>query len=1180
MRLQRLELFGFKTFADATEFRFDEGITAIIGPNGSGKSNCADALQWVLAERRLSAIRAAEASDLIFAGSEGRRPLGYAEVILTIDNADGSLPLEMAEVAVGRRVYRSGDNEYRLNGKVCRRKDVVDLFLDTGLGRPAFSVISQREADAILSLDPLDRRRMIDEVAGVERYRTQRDETLRRLADVATSLTRVDDLTAELRLQVEPLAEQARTATEFLALRTRADSLRLSLLVKDHQLAARRAERLRDEIAGLRGDLVALETEQAEFEAAEQAARLELTGLEERLTSARGDSAEARLALERHESANALATEQRDNLRARLAEAARAETARVELAAAEAARDEAEAAETQRLAAEAEQHQATRAAAAATAQTAREAEARARQAAEAARGALAEHDRTQAQQRARGASAAEALATAQARLAALTERDQQSAARLAAAEAAQAEAETASAAAQTDLTAREAARRATAEALVEADARLAAAREQSAADSRQLATNQGRLAALEAAARAYEGSTDAVRAVLRARDQGRLAGEFVPLLDVLRVAEGYEAAVEAVLGAHAQDILCRTPAEARAGAELLAGLQVGRATLRPVAADAPAAAAAPDTLGAVVSAVEGWAGALAQLLPAAVPVVADLTAAVALRPQTDATLPIATRDGFLLHPDGALTGGRSTSKATSLVARRREIDRLTAEVAAGEAAAAEQQAAQAALVRAQADAQAAHRAAGTDLDAARRALASAERARHEAQAATARAAGEAGRLAEQAAALRAEAERATTQLAAADAAAAASAEQAETLTAARTAADAAWSAAGGEREAAEADLATAREAAARIESRLHTLREAVRGRAELRARAAAEAERLAADRTTWQTRLDQLEAAESGLAAEGERLHAATQATAARVDELRTAHQACAETMNQATERARTARGRAHAASEALHRAELRQTQAETELQLHESTLDSDYPGLTMATAEAQAEPIANRAEAAAELQTTREAMAALGEVNLGAPEESRRVGERLEFYAREQADLARARDDLLTVMADLDAVSRERLARAFDDVNREFDALFRRVFGPNGHAALEWTDPDNFLESGVEVLVEMPGKRTQNLNLLSGGERAMTTITLLLSMFRVKPTPFCLLDELDASLDEHNLRQYRNLLTEFAQLSQFIVITHNPETTRAADTLYGITMAEPGVSRAYSYKPPASTEN
>lgn len=1183
MRLKRLELYGFKTFADATEFVFDDGITAIIGPNGSGKSNCADALLWVLAERRLSAIRASEPADVIFAGSSGRRPLSYAEVTLTVDNADGSLPLDMAEVSVGRRVYRNGETEYRLNNRVCRRRDVVDLFLDTGVGRPAFSVISQREIDALLSIDPADRRRMLDEVAGIERYRTQRDDTLRRLNDTAASLTRVDDLTAELRLQVEPLHEQRTTAQRFLELRARFEGLKLSLQVKDHALSGKRLERLREEMAGLDDAVTAAQAGLAELEAGEQGWRLELLALDEQLGTARGALHEAQLAAERHEADTRLRAEQEHNLSQRLAEADEAERRRADLLADEAERDSADAAEAERLLGEL-------AALKTALEQRREASIAAKQAedvvqgqASALRAELAQLDRQLATARAQRDSAAEALASATRRLEDLASRGQSAAERQAteqikveAAEAAVAAAEQAQAAANES-------RAQCAAQVTASEARLAELRKRAAAQQEVLGEARGRLSALVAAAQSYQGLFAGVKAVLQARDRGRLKTDFDPVADVLDVADGCDAALEAALGPRLQDLICAGGEDARAAIDLLKAERGGRATFLPMdllerpgePGDLSRLRRLPGVVGHALDLVtcDAYFETVRRHLLWNIVVVEDLEAGLGVRRAGFDRLVIATRDGDLIRPSGAITGGSREERGPTLLSRKRELERLEDEVQRREAEQTGLTAEQATSAAEHEAAQTAQREAGHAVYAAQKALSEAERARLQARAALARAESEAGRLGESETQLRADAERAQERMAQAEQAHATASTGREALVAGLAEHDAQYQAARVTRELADQALAAERVSTARVESRLQALGESAQRRAVARERAVREAERAVAERDSWQASIARLRGELEAAQTRHDDLLATVRAASAVVDGLRGQHQELAGRLETGTTELRAARGAQQAALEARHRAELREAQAVAELAHLEQALAEDHPGLTMAQAAERAEPIANRAEAAGELQALREAIGELGDVNVGAIEEYDRVTERIVFYEREKADLQRARDDLLLVMAEIDVVSRERLAQAFEAVNREFDTLFKRVFGTEGTGALAWCDPDNFLESGIEVMVQMPGKRTQNLTLLSGGERAMTTITLLMSMFRVKPTPFCLLDELDAPLDEANLRKYRELLDEFAQSSQFIVITHNPETTRAANTLYGITMAEPGVSRAYSHR-------
>jgi chromosome segregation protein len=1186
MRLKRLELYGFKTFADATEFAFDDGITAIIGPNGSGKSNCADALLWVLAERRLSALRAADSADVIFAGSAGRRPLSYAEVTLTVDNADGSLPLDMAEIAVTRRVYRNGEHEYRLNGRTCRRRDVVDLFLDTGVGRPAFSVISQREIDALLSLNPEDRRRLLDEVAGIERYRTQRDETLRRLDDTAGSLNRVLDLQAELRLQVDPLAEQRRVATEYLELRRRFERLKLSLQVKDYGLSQRRLERLREEVAGYDEALTAAAAAVAEAEAGEQTWRLELLALDETLSAARGAQHEAALAVERHESEIRLRGERLAHLQQRLSAATGADERRAAGRAEEEARVAAEQAETERLHGELAAGRTRLDAHREASMAGKAAEDAAEAELTACRAALGELDGRLSGWRSRREAAGETLDTVRARLAALADRGRDAAAELAAATEAAVQAEAAVESANAALTARREGREAASASLAAADRAATEVRRAQADLHAALSERRARLRVLREAAAGYQGLYGGVKAVLKARDEARLRADYHVVASVLTVAEGCDVALEAALGARLQDLICDSGDDARAAIELLKRDRAGRASFLPLdlleAASPPADTArlrrVPGVVGHALDLVtcDPVFDLARRHLLANLVVVEDLEAGLAVRRAGFARLTIVTRDGDLIRTSGAMSGGSREERGPALLSRKRELDELNAEVTRREARLA---AAETAVAQRQAAADAA-RLAATEaeraLETARRAVAEAERGSLAARGALSRAESHAGRLGESEEQWAADVARAEATIAAAGAELDAAGEHHAALAARTAAAEAAWLAARDARRAADEALAAERIAAARLESRLQALAEAAAQRARTREQAAAEEEVLRRERHGWSEEQTRLATELDGLRTALETLWAGERECSAEVEGLRSRHQDLAGRLESGSDALRSARARQAAAQDARHRGELRTAQAVGELAHLEQSLAEDHPGLTMSAAAERAEPILNRAEAAAELLTLRAALADLGDVNVGAIEEYDRVVARIEFYEHERADLLKAREDLLLVMAEIDVVSRERLATAFEAVNREFDVLFKRVFGAEGQGRLAWSDADNFLESGLDVLVQLPGKRAQNLLLLSGGERAMTTITLLLAMFRVKPTPFCLLDELDAPLDEANLRKYRELLEEFSAHSQFIVITHNPETTRAANTLYGITMQEPGVSRAFSHRPPS----
>ncbi|MBI2301188.1 MAG: chromosome segregation protein SMC [Armatimonadetes bacterium] len=1130
-----------------------------------------------------------DGNDGIFAGSAQRRPLGYAEVTLTVDNSDGALPLPMREVAVTRRAYRNGDTEYRINHQRCRRKDIIDLFLDTGVGRQAFSVISQREIDAILSLDPRDRRRLLEEVAGIERYRARRDETLRRLDDTAANLTRLSDLMLALELRVEPLREQREIARGYLVLRERVAQLKLSLLVKDHDLLEKRLLRHDEEVQESARRVTEARTALSAAEADEEQARLDLLQTDDELQSARERMGEAAREVERFEAAVRVAEERLRHLAERRQATAQALERHQARVAESEAQAEAVRAETVRTEAELGAARAAVAELESATRARREDEQQVETRLAAQRREVAElNSRIGALEGSRSA-AAETLANAGRRREALAEQLRQAAEALVRARSAGAAATAALETAQAELNRLQAEQQALRDALAAGEREQARLRDSVGELRARLGERAARLGVLQAAADSYEGLFGGVRAVLQARDRGRLRGDYQVVADLLRVADGWDVAIESALGARLQDLVCERGEDAEAAIEFLKQERAGRATFLPLdlledGARPSGAERLRGMLGVVglgvdlVCAPHEFDLVRRHLLSNLI-VVESLDAGLAVRRAGFTRSTIVTRDGDLIRSSGAITGGSQERRGTALLARKRELERLEREheTLSGELATATAQ--EQRLSAAGRDQRSGMQALESALQEARRRHSAAERTRLEAQMAVTQGEREAARLAEVAgevevgeSAARAtvgEAEGELTELRA--------------LRAERMAALGGVEAAATEvrtRRAGDDDaLSAAKVRAARLESRLQSLHEQSAGHRKLRESADLDQRRLAAEGAGLDEEHRRVEAELLRGRQEWSTRRAAQEEQNAALEALQAVRRDAGEAVSRAVEAARAARTAVDDSQQAQHRAELRRTSVDGELLHLRQTLADDHDGLTPEQARGRAEEIPNRADAAMELQARREELAELGDVNLGAIEEFERVTEQLLFYERQKADLEEARDDLMEVIAEIDGVTRERLAEAFTAVNREFKALFLRVFGADGEAALQWSDPEDILDSGLEVLVRLPGKRVQHLLLLSGGERAMTTITLLLAMFRVKPSPCCLLDELDAPLDDANLRKYRDLLREFSAGSQFIVITHNPETTRVANTLYGITMEEPGVSRAYSYRPPAETE-
>ncbi len=702
--------------------------------------------------------------------------------------------------------------------------------------------------------------------------------------------------------------------------------------------------------------------------------------------------------------------------------------------------------------------------------------------------------------------------------------------------------------------------------LVAAEAERAERQRRAGELGRALEARQARLEVLLAAEAQHEGLSAAALKLLDAAAAGRLP-PLVPLAELLEVEPGWETAVEAFLGPKLHALVANTPADARAAIDQLAAEPVGRAVVIP---RGPAGVdGGPSMVGSTVS------GLAARLFGVAVFVERLDEALAGAADGTGRTW--VTRAGEVVEPSGAVTAG-AARQASGLLQRRRERQELEAAVAAEAAELASARAAEDEAAKAEAALQSELRARAAELEAARVALARTEQARAGAESALRAAEGAVAQATEQLAELEHERQAATavieTETAAVailearhrEAGAAVAADEAalDELRRARTGADEAVSALLVER--------------ARLESRRQSSAEAAARQQRTVEAAEAAAERLRRERAGWaveQTRLEaEVEELSREQAEQGETLLERRRA----VEALQAARRDAGEQVKESMSSARAARDALNEAQQAHHRAELRRLQADAELEHLRQRIAEEHGGLSADRAAEQVEPVTNRAEAAEQLERLRAEITALGEVNLGAIDEYERVTQRLAFYAAQRGDLEVAGANLQAVIDEIDGVTSVRLRETFERVQAAFGELFGRVFGPGGQAGLRWTDPADPLGSGIEVEVVLPGKRRQCIVLLSGGERAMTTVTLLLAMFRVKPSPFCLLDELDAPLDDSNIRKYGELLRDFAAESQFIIITHNPQTTRAADVLYGVTMQEPGVSKVLSHRPPDET--
>ncbi|MEU8838666.1 AAA family ATPase [Streptomyces roseus] len=1291
MHLKSLTLRGFKSFASATTLRFEPGITCVVGPNGSGKSNVVDALSWVMGEQGAKSLRGGKMEDVIFAGTTGRPPLGRAEVSLTIDNSDGALPIEYAEVTITRIMFRGGSSEYQINGDTCRLLDIQELLSDSGIGREMHVIVGQGQLDSVLHADPMGRRAFIEEAAGVLKHRKRKEKALRKLDAMQANLARVQDLNEELRRQLKPLGRQAAVARRAAVIQADLRDARLRLLA--------------DDLVTLRGALDAEIADEAALKERKEAAEAQLGQALRREAELEETVRQLAPRLQRAQQTWYELSQLSERVRgtASLAEA------RVKSASAP-PEDERRGRDPEDMEREAARI--------------REQEAELTAALEAASRALedtvehrAELERSLAAEERRLRDAARAIADRREGLARLTGRLGAARSR---AGAAQAEIDRL-VAARDEARSRAGAAQAEYEALAEevggledpaVDEEYAAARAELAAAEAALAQARDTVAAAEKSRAAVSARRDALALGLRRKDgtgallaaRERLAGLLGPAAERLSVTPGYEVAVAAALGAAADALAVSSPGAAADAIRHLRATDAGRATLliapppgiappppgipipgqgeaaggvpvppaaTPLPGRAPGAAGSTDAQSrpAPPSGIPGQAttGASTAAVPAAPPsaqasaapdrgTAADQGSATPAGPARAAAdcaaagpgaaaAPLPVARGSVSDPaaqalpaHGLVRGDAEAVRAVGwvlreyvvvgaldeaervvaarpdLVAVTLEGDVLGAHLAHGGSAGApsliEVQAAVdeagAELVRLDvecADGAAARERAQAlrgELVARVEEVGERRRAGEQARAGVAQ---QLGRLAGQAKGAAGEAER--------SAAAAAKAQDALEQALAEVEECAERLAAAEEmpveeepdtavRDRLAADGANARqtEMEARLQLRTHEERvKGLAGRADSLDRAA-RAEREARSRAERRRARLRHEAEVARAVADGARqLLAHLEVSLGRAEQERAAAEYAKglreRELGEARSRGRDLKGELDKLTDSVHRGEvlgaekrLRIEQVESraleEFGMEAVALVAEYgpdqpvppsPPAEGGDADEDAEPGPFvRAHQEKRLRAAERAYQQLGKVNPLALEEFAALEERHRFLSEQLEDLRKTRADLLQVVKEVDERVEQVFTEAYRDTAREFEGVFSRLF-PGGEGRLILTDPDNMLATGVDVEARPPGKKVKRLSLLSGGERSLTAVALLVSIFKARPSPFYVMDEVEAALDDTNLQRLIRIMEELQESSQLIVITHQKRTMEVADALYGVSMQGDGVSKVISQR-------
>lgn len=1171
MFLYKLEIQGFKSFCDRTDLSFGDGITGVIGPNGCGKTNVSDAIRWVLGEQSAKQLRGDSMEDVIFNGCPTRKPLGMAEVHLTFKNDRGILPTEFSEVTISRRVFRSGLSEYYLNKTPCRLKDIKDLFFDTGMGSHAYSVIERQMVDNILSDNTNHRRFLFEEASGITKYKQRKKEALNKLDQTEGDLTRLNDIVFEIERELRSLARQVGKARRFQRLRDEVRDLDLALTAGAIESLREREAKAKEEWQEEAVRREGVTAELASLEARLNDRKLALLELERELTTAQGglkDREEARVAAEhqvvllRERAAGLLrraeeASEESARMRERLAETqAREQEVQARLAGTRAQR---EASQTEAEANEASLNQL-------------EQELRARRTAAATHKQLsldlfsaeAEKKGHCTSLRERQAALGERRAAAETRRGELLERVADLQRALAEGAERRTELEESVTTARGELAACE-------DAIVSVDARLQEAGAGLSALRQQGAAADSRLATLLELKKNFDGVSEGVKALLQG--EGATPGLAGVVANVLDVPQRYLDALEASLGEASAFVLAEDRAAVEGALARLRGLESGRATLVDLSAmSAPARVEAPDHEGVLGRAselvrCEERFRPLVERLLGSVFVVESREAASELAHASPGGMRFVSLDGEVWERGRVRAG---SNRATGgLLHREMEIRELSGRLAELSLAIEGAQNERAALEASRATAVEQRDQARWLLDETKTALESQVRE----LSGTEREIGFAGKEAEErgreAEGYGLELESLARALEQAEADLAAFQAELDAARAQLAAADLEVRSLELQRDDAAAKAQVSRETLLRL-SRESGEWEAAWARAEQTVREL-EAGIRARDEEAGQhrSRIAEIDAEVAGLSAGLTGLLESESSQRERVVEMQTRHVALKDEVQADDDAARRLRFEQTELGERLHVLELDRVQARADLDRTFERLHSEYE-VDPAAWEPHALPEGVDPETApARLEEARGKLRAIGPVNLLALEEYAKKKERFTFLTQQRADLLAAKAQLLEAIEKINVTASQMFTETFAKVHANFKDIFKTLF-EGGDCELRMVGEDP-LECEVEIVAKPRGKHLQSISLMSSGERALTAIALLFAIYLVKPSPFCLLDEVDAPLDDANVDRFLNMLRRFGDKTQFVVITHNKKTMEAAGCIYGVTMQELGVSKLVS---------
>ena len=1178
MYLKRIEIAGFKSFADRTKIEFEEGVTAVIGPNGSGKSNITEAIRWVLGEQSAKSLRGGKMPDIIFAGSESRKQLNIAEVTVVLDNTDNYLPLGFSEVSVTRRYRRTGESDFFINKKACRLKDIQDLFMDSGLGKESFSIISQGKVEAIFASKPEDRRGIFEEAAGVLKYKQRKRKAEQKLFETEDNLSRVQDIIYELEDQLTPLAAQSEAAKEFLALKKELTATDVSLTVAkikqtrdswesaktDFEELSKTVEEKSRFIQQTEQQLGTLREKRGSLDEQLETGQQQLLHLSEALKQAEGQKA---LLSERSKNTQKTSAEYRETLNEQRKKKADAQANLQEVQAQQALK------QTEKIALEEKIQQLTN--------EAEKYKKSPKELLEDLRGTYVELmqesanvsnelkylERQYTQETAKNQQSVTRFEALRDQLEELTE--QQSAV------------QTKTKTLEAQLTEEQENYRRLAEEKNVAQQQLQKEQQLMYDMMSQVQQARARQKSLQEIQENYSGFYQGVRSVLQHKEQ--LSGIVGAVAELIEVPEKYTLAIETALGASAQHIIVENEKDARQGITFLKKQRSGRGTFLPLTT------IKPRSLGAhhyqAIKDVDGFLGIASELvsfsenvapvmqnLLGAIVIARDLDSANLLARQLRYQVRVVSLDGDVMNAGGSMTGGATKqgnrgnlfNQGHELAEWTKRYEEINQALQAKEA-----------FVR---DLQAKVADQTESLETLRTQGEQTRLAYQEAQSSEERVATELTRLQKEQSLFSYEAKELESFLNDYQV-------QKETL------------------EFKQVELKTQQD---KINQEIQQLNEESDQLEEKRAGINAELSRLQADYAVLDERLLYLDRQALGfeeqineltnqivnlenqllaLSSDSSDHEESEESLTQRLTELATAREHLQEQLAVWKEMRQSLQQQVDQADSELTEANreqkqllARQSQADVQKNRYELKLDNalaylqEEYSLTFEGAEAQADPEIDQQVAQTEVSRLKQAIEKLGPVNLNAIEQYQQVEERYDFLTTQRDDLLSAKEQLFETMDKMDDEVKTRFFTTFQAIREKFNVVFPNMFG-GGRAELVLTDPDDLLNTGIEIEAQPPGKKLQSLSLLSGGERALTAIALLFSIIQVRPVPFCVLDEVEAALDEANVARFGRYLSAFQNDTQFIVVTHRKGTMEAADVLYGVTMQESGVSKIISVR-------